>query len=254
MQNPWKKNLLMIFSTPVLILLLGTGVPVEFKDNPQSVIIRKCLSTISTADNAHILIDGFYHEAPNNKVSFHFDGVIDFPGNMDGALKISGGKINREGHVILLDGKTFFQNSGNDKWKRLETNNLNEYEQQPLFMCMNLLLTLTYYPDLLKNKLHHSDQILNEVKTDYFKFDIDLAKLRTTASKPDQIEKLQYFSEDLTGTKATAEIWIEKGTKYLLKFAVDIDGWGKSKKPLSGSIILSDYNSSVTISSPKQFE
>jgi len=239
---------------PLLFIFLAAGIPVEFKDNPNAVIIRKCVGVLEISDSAHMLIDGSYYDNPNEKVNFHFDGIIDFPGDIDGSLKIGGEKVKRDGRIIMLDGRTYFQKSNSQKWNKLEENNYNQYEQNPLFMSIRLLLNLAYHPEYLKNAIQHSDTTLNEKKTDYFKLNIDIAKLRADASKSNQPEALKYFSESLTGKSATVEMWIEKKTGFLLKLTIDMDGWGKSKKPLSGSIILSDYNEPVKIERPRQAE
>jgi len=220
------------------------------KDTPQLVIIRKCSSVMDSLSSAQIILDGFYHDNAGKKVSIHFDGVVKFPGNIDGKLKINGGNVNRDGQFRTIDGKTFYLASNTKEWIKLEPNNLNSPEQNPFFKATHLILEIGYFPEYLTGGIAHEPKTFQGREVDYFKLNIDIAKLHADSKKPSQNEQLTNYADYLTGKAATVEMWVDKTTTRLLKLSINVDGYGKSKKPLSMSITLDNFNLPTKIEKP----
>jgi len=248
-----QKSKLLPFLFAFIILSPLTQTLAKSKDTPQLSIIRKCLSVMDMLNSAQVILDGYYHDNSGKKVSIDFDGVVKFPGDVDGKLKFIGGSVERDGQFRTVDGKTFYLASDTKDWIKLEPNRINLYEQNQFFKAIYLILKVCYYPEYLTGKIAHDSRTFQDKQVDYLSMNIDIAKIHADSKKSSQFEQLKYFSGDLTGKKTIAEMWIEKSTGYLLKLSISVDGYGKSAKPLSLSITLSNYNLNVVIEKPGHF-
>ena len=234
----------------IALIMPGIAGSDDKKDTPESRMIENAIDKMDKIKSAKLNVGGYLHPKEDKKIEFEFDGVLEFPGNLQGSVVIEGKDFRLKGKLVSIDGNAWFFNPIEDKWEKGDPNEFHVKKENPLYSIPPVLWMLSFFPEYLDGGLRKSDGYINGSLATCFTFNLNLDALHEDANRGDQPDELIFLASALTGDDAIARLWVDNNTGYLAGLDLIVDEFVESKNPFGVEIRLSDYNIDVEIEKP----